>query len=219
MVSRSFLTVALFGGLLVAVGMHQSATSLASALDHAFPPRHGRNSIAERDTGTVSGQLQEELRRMAMGIDRAARGRAPETVLRALDATVVDLPVALPLYRDEVARYAEDPFAPELDVGQLEQMGFPLLVAGVAWLQECDYAGQSGCVAAARVQELLASVTGVEGLSVVAPVGEPDEGTIRRFRAVASAWKRLLERHARDLATYRGLLVMTRKAKSEERKD
>ena len=218
-VSRAFVSVALLGGMLLAIGLQHSAHSIVSAMDQHFSLRQGRNTIAERDAGGASGKLQEELRRIAMGLDRAAHGRSPATELTPLDGGMVELPGALPLYRDEVARYVAETFVAPVESQQFEQMGYPLVVAAVAWLQECDYGGQDSCIAAARVLHLLADVTGVDGLCVQAPVGEPDEALQRRFRAAAAAWRRILERHARDPAMYRSLLLMTRKVRVGDRKD
>ncbi len=179
----------------------------------------GRNTIAQRGFVGEAGALHEEIRRLAMGLDRAARSTASIQQLPPLDSQRVVMPMDAVLYADEVARFATSHFDEASMKEALLRHGHPAAVAAVAWLQEQDYWNIDACVAACRVQGLLASLTGIDGLQAEEPFADPDEPAVRRFRAVATAWRRILERHARDASSFAALLVLTKRGKPLERKD
>lgn len=199
--------------LLLAFAVHHSAETIVKAMEHRTFVTPGRNTVAERTEPGPQGALHEEVRRLAIGIDRAARGRSLQQRLAPLDGGRIELPATMVLYTDEVERFATAPFADPAQGAEMERLGHGMAVAAVAWLQERDYAVRSECAAGARVMRWLEGVSGVEGLAVEEPLAEPDEATVRRFVAAAVAWRRLLERQGRDRAAWSRLLQLTGKEK------
>lgn len=219
LVSRPFLLVACFASVLVGVGLHRTAPVLAQAVEQRMLHGSGRNTVAQRADFGESGALHEDVRRLAMGVDRAGRSAAPMQRLQPLDPTRVHMPQDLALFADELARFVEAPFLDATAQRDLVRHGYPAAVAAVAALQELDYAELAACTKACRLHELLREATGVEGLEPDEPLEDPDEPTIRRFRAAAVAWRRVLERHARDEAAFSALLSLTKRGKPAEKKD
>ncbi len=217
--SRPFLLVAAFAGAMLSVGMHQAAPALAAAVEQRLIQGPGRNTVAQRGAGGLEGALHDDVRRLAMGLDRAARSTAPMQSLMPLDDQRVAIPQDLALFTAEVEQFASEPFVEPSARDALVRHGYPAVVASVAWLQEQDYGDLRTCVSACRVHELLAASTGVEGLVLEEPLADPDEAVVRRFRAAAVAWRRVLERHARDEAAFAGLVALTRRARPVEKKD
>ena len=74
--------------------------------------------------------------------------------------------------------------------------------------------GQQQRVALAR-----ALVNYPSALLLDEPLADPDESVVRRFRAAAVAWRRVLERHARDESAFLNLVALTRRARPVEKKD
>ena len=218
-ISRPFAVVAAFGAVLISFGLHDAAPSLTYAYEQRMAEMQGRNTIAQRGAIGEEGALHEEIRRLSMGLDRAARSSAPMAELSPIDPHRIAMPKESALFADEIARFATSDFVEPSAREDLVRHGYPAAVAAVAWLQQQDYAGLASCVAACRVHELLSDLTGVDGLQAEEPFAEPDEPVIRRFRAVASAWRRVLERHAHDAQSFAELVAFTRRGKPVEKKD
>ena len=217
--SRPFLLVAGFATVLVGVGLHRTAPALAQAVEHRMLHGSGRNTVAQRADFGEAGALHEDVRRLSMGVDRAGRSSAPMQRLQPLDPMRVRMPQDLALFADELARFVEAPFVDATAQGDLVRHGYPTVVAAVAALQELDYSDFAACAKACRMHELLRLATGVEGLEPEEPLADPDEPMIRRFRAAAVAWRRVLERHARDESSFSALLALTKRGKPAEKKD
>ncbi len=217
--SRPFLLVATFATVLVGVGLQRTAPALAEAVEHRMLQGSGRNTVAQRADFGEAGALHEDVRRLSMGVDRAGRSSAPMQRLQPLDPMRVRMPKDLALFADELARFVDGPFADPTAQQELVRHGYPTVVAAVAALQELDYADLRACAKACRLHSLLAEITGVEGLEPEEPLADPDEPTIRRFRAAAVAWRRVLERHARDESSFSALLALTKRGKPVEKKD
>jgi len=162
-VSRPFTLVAAFGAVLMSFGLHEAAPSLAFAYQQRVAEMQGRNTIAQRGAVGEEGALHEEIRRLAMGLDRAARSSAPMQQVPPLDPQRVAMPKDGALFADEIARFATSDFVEPSVREALIRHGHPSVVAAVAWLQEQDYCSLDACVAACRVHSLLASSTGVDG--------------------------------------------------------
>lgn len=219
LVSRPFMLVVTFASALVGVGLHRSAPAFAAAVEHRMLQGAGRNTVAQRAYFGEEGALHEDVRRLSMGIDRAGRGSAPMQRLQSLDPTRVRMPKDLALFADELARFVDAAFVDPTAKQELMQHGYPTVVAAVAVLQELDYADRSACAKACRLHGLLTDITGVEGLEPEEPLADPDDPTFRRFCAAAVAWRRVLERHARDESAFSALLVLTKRGKPVEKKD
>lgn len=214
LVSRPFLWVMACSSVLFVLAVQHSAESIVQAMEQRLLPTPGRNTIAEREESGPEAKLHEEVRRLALGIDRAARGKSLVPKLAPIEDGKIELPQAMVLYRDEVERYATAPFADAAQALEMEKLGHGMAVAAVAWLQDRDFAVREQCAAGARVMEWLERVSGVEGLVVEEPLAEPDAAVVRRFTAAAVAWRRLMERQGRDETVWRRLLELTGKAKA-----
>jgi hypothetical protein len=173
--------------------------------------------IATADTVGSENTVRAEIRRLAGAIDRAARRRSAQIELRPIDEQRVSMPAALPLYREELTHLVDTSAVSPVVLAQLERLGFPIVIAGVAWLQEQDYHSQSGCAAASRVMQFLQQATAVDGLAVETPLCSPDSATVRRYRAAAEAWRRLVEQFCSDDAAFRAMLAATGKDGAERR--
>ena len=66
-----------------------------------------------------------------------------------------------------------------------------VFLAGVAALQELDYADAEDCRRAANVTALLARMTALQGLAIEASGCEPTRSDTCRYQAYAAAWARL----------------------------
>ena len=109
LLSRPFLLVAAFASALLSVGMHQAAPALAAAVEQRFIQGPGRNTVAQRGAGGIEGALHDDVRRLAMGLDRASRSTAPMQRLMPLDDQRVAIPQDLALYAAEVEQFARQP--------------------------------------------------------------------------------------------------------------
>ncbi len=75
--------------------------------------------------------------------------------------------------------------------------GYPMFIAAVARLQECDFDELDEARAASVVGEFLVQTTGLDDLRLVCPTDARDQATARRNRAAADQWRRFAERFAR----------------------
>lgn len=160
----------------------------------------GPEYAARAAARTLHGELQQ----WADYVQRAPRAALGE--VRALDGGVVDVPVDLALWRDQLERFAHVPEPPPALVDRFSSLGHPMFVAAVAALQEWDYGVADRCCCAAVVHSLLERTTGVRGLAVLPPELAPESVDTRRFAAAAVAWRELAERYCGTEAAFRDFL-------------
>jgi hypothetical protein len=81
---------------------------------------------------------------------------------------------------------------------RIEQFGRPAFLAGVAYLQDLDYEDAEACRRATFVQRLLGQTLATEALVLQPVAGEPCEGEVCRFLAIAAGWRQVAEQFGKS---------------------
>lgn len=204
------LVMAMFFGL----GAYAVSGEALAPRQRPTLPRRSPTVAGARDAQDPA-LLRDTIQDLASRVDRPDRRGEPE--LRPLDASKVQMPADLALYRDQIAQL-EDPALVRAG-GSYERLGYPFFLAAVQWLQEQDYTDTGACRHAAAIHLALQNMTSVQSLTLAPPLEEVDAKATSRFLAAASGWRELAESRCSDPAEWRRFLQGTGKLPADPRKN
>ena len=166
-------------------------------------------SMARVRRSAAPRSLDEQVDQFVAGVLRTARRAAQRNrppVLQSFEPGEVQVPRDFDAYRELLLPLAEAPMFVPGQARKLEYYGRPMLLSGIALLQELDYRSARDCRQAVNVHRLLAHMTSLDRLVVELTGAEPSAEEICRLRAVAAGWRRFAEQFAADDETYQRVL-------------